>query len=195
MRELAFSHTICIPLLGVEKSPLKLGKLLTTTNDGKHVREFLEDECRFPQPQWFREESSSEEIQAVFDKMIKNASRRSKENQKALYFVYYSGHGALIDGKTVGYTNSEEVIELETNVRKLALFPNSYVVALFDCCRDIHQQTRGGQVEDPLPRYPGQLYIIHAVAPGKKAVSVKSAYGIAQVNIFAPTSTTFKGVQ
>ena len=148
-----------------------------TTNDGINIKEFLEKDCGFTQIQWFKDEDAcNANIQDAFD-------NNAKGKQKALYFVYYSGHGALVDGMTVGYTNSEEVIELERNVRRLALYCNSYVIALFDCCRHIHLQTRGGQADDPLSKLEGQLYMIHAVAPGKSAVSRRSADAIAAVHI------------
>ena len=55
-------------------------------------------------------------------------------------------------------------------MRKLAAYPNVYVIALLDCCRETGLQTKGSS--GPVPeKIGGQLFVIHAVGPTKKAVT------------------------
>eukprot|EP01125_Pyxidicula_operculata_P010425 TRINITY_DN3429_c0_g1_i1.p1 TRINITY_DN3429_c0_g1~~TRINITY_DN3429_c0_g1_i1.p1 ORF type:complete len:732 (+),score=112.67 TRINITY_DN3429_c0_g1_i1:98-2293(+) len=50
----------------------------------------------------------------------------------ALFFIYYSGHGNSVNGKTFGYTIDGEAIELQKYLERLSSFSNVYVVAFLD---------------------------------------------------------------
>jgi len=132
------------------------------------MRNFLE-EFHFD-TKWLSECQDNTEIDKQFEELRNHARLLSKTKQKALMFIYYSGHGTLIDGVTVGNTLQGTKFDLETQVRKLAIYSNMYVVGLFDCCRSIAPMQSKGAEAVP-EKVVGQLCIIHAVAPSKSAIT------------------------
>ena len=147
------------------------------------MREFFEDDCAID-PKWIKEESDPEIIKSAFHKMKEKAKIFAKsKTEKVLFFVYYSGHGGEMDSMSIGYTLSGGIFEIEGYVRELAQYPNAFVIALFDSCREIESaqvlQSRGAR--EGIGKVGGQLYIIHAVAPTKKAISVKDHNAVSQV--------------
>jgi len=65
--------------------------------------------------------------------------RKQTKQSKHLLFVYYSGHGVVIDGLVCGVTSSGLPFPLEQSLRNLSLYPNTTVFALLDCSR-VQQQ-------------------------------------------------------
>ena len=63
---------------------------------------------------------------------------------QTLIFVYYEGHGAM-DQYTKCVLNGERMYPLEQTLRTLARQDGTYVIAVFDCCREVMDvgQTRG----------------------------------------------------
>jgi len=140
--------------------------LLTSTNDGVEFTKFLEEECKFKVTN-LQEILDENVIQMQF-KSIENILRKNRlEGRKTAVFLYYSGHGFLVDGFTVGITLSGKEFSLEETIRKISLIPNSFVMSLFDCCRTIPPKDSKGKTD----LTTGQLHILHAVAPGKSALS------------------------
>ena len=69
-----------------------------------------------------------------------------------LLWVYYAGHG-MMDNTTSIILNGPKTYPLERMLRGLAMAEGSYVIAVFDCCRERMQalQMRGGNgPESPL---------------------------------------------
>ena len=64
-----------------------------------------------------------------------------------LLFVYYAGHGAM-DNTTKAILNTSKPYPLEKALRNLAKSDGSYVMGVFDCCREKLSQeqeaSRGG---------------------------------------------------
>jgi len=87
--------------------------------------------------------------------------------KKTAVFIYYSGHGLLVDGFTDGVTISGQEFPLEEKIRKLSLYPNSLVMSLLDCCREIPAKNVKGNMQQTV----GQLHLLHAVGPGKAATT------------------------
>ena len=50
-------------------------------------------------------------------------------------FVYYAGHG-MMDNTTYLMLNHKRMYPMEKMLRTLAKADGSYVIALFDCCRE-----------------------------------------------------------
>ena len=99
-------------------------------------------------------------------------------------FIYYSGHGLIVNGMTVGNTVNGTQFDLEIRIRKLALYTNVFVISLLDCCREAQNQpviTKGSGNENIPEILPGQIVIIHAVGPTKKAVARVSVGSGSQV--------------
>lgn len=69
--------------------------------------------------------------------------------KKTLLYVYYSGHGVIIRGMTHIVMNEEDSFSqryypLQKNLTVLKGFHNTYIVVVFDCCREaITVPTRG----------------------------------------------------
>ena len=61
-----------------------------------------------------------------------------KENQRILFFFYYTGHGKIKD-QTYMVLNEPDfkkyMFPFERKVRNLSLHRNTNVIALLDCCR------------------------------------------------------------
>ena len=155
--------------------------MATASNDGKAIRDYLE-ECDFHPTdgiKWIKDQENPNEFVDSIKKMQETAKTVGKVKEKSLFFIYYSGHGALISGKTVGYTLTEDELHIEDAVRRLASYKNTYVIALLDCCREVQLVAKGGN--DTLVSTAGQFCIIHAVGPTKKAVSVRATSGVSEV--------------
>ena len=58
-----------------------------------------------------------------------------EDNINTLTFVYYAGHG-LSDNNLWAQLNEEMIYPLEKQLRSLAKIQGSYVIGLFDCCRE-----------------------------------------------------------
>jgi len=142
-----------------------LNPLLTSTNDGSEMSKFLE-ECVTFKITRYQEVANEIEIQNAFS-LIDKILRKNKSDKKTAVFIYYSGHSLLVDGFTVGVTISGQEFELEEKIRKLSLYPNSLVISLLDCCRLKPPKIVKGNMEKTV----GQLHLLHAVAPGKAALS------------------------
>ena len=59
----------------------------------------------------------------------------TQNNGKTLLFVYYAGHG-MMDNSTYCVVNGPRMYPLEKNLRAIAKQDGSYVVSVFDCCRE-----------------------------------------------------------
>jgi hypothetical protein len=60
----------------------------------------------------------------------------SQENfLHGLYFIYYTGHGININGRTFGVDKDGDYFPIEDFVNKAAVYKNTTVIGFFDCCR------------------------------------------------------------
>ena len=66
-------------------------------------------------------------------KAVKSKYEQLEEN--TLVFIYYAGHGQS-DNYSFAMLNEAKLFPLEQQVRVLARMKGSYVIALFDCCRE-----------------------------------------------------------
>ena len=128
------------------------GPLATPINDGKGIRD-LETHCNIF-PTWHRNKTDPEEIDTEFRRLISLAQHNATTNRKIALFIHYSGHGALINGHTVGFTISGSQIPIESCARKLAMYKNTFVILVMDCCCVI-LESRGGEDEVMPERFPG----------------------------------------
>ena len=75
----------------------------------------------------------------TFTELYKECKVNSKAKEKTLVLFSYGGHG-IQDGMTQALCSTTErkdiVYNLEAKTRMLAQISNTYVVALFDCCRE-----------------------------------------------------------
>jgi len=117
------------------------------------------------------------DINAQFNNLIEIAKTCASQKKKVAFFIYYSGHGLIVDGMTVGNTTLGIRVPLEANLRKLAIRPNSYVISLLDCCREVQRTpvVTKGQGDSVPEKIAGQYCIIHAVGPSKSAVAVRKS--------------------
>ena len=61
--------------------------------------------------------------------------KSSMQGEKTLVFSYYAGHG-MSDNNLQLQLNEPRLYPMEKMLRSLAKADNSYVMALFDCCRE-----------------------------------------------------------
>jgi len=156
-----------------------LSHLTTSTNDGNAIKMFLSKICQFNIVAHLQESTNPEEINAQFVLLGDTIAKNSKNDKKTAVFVYYSGHGLLVDGFTVGCTLDGQEFPLENAVRKLGTRGNSMVISLLDCCRQIPpKETRRVTV---MEKTDGQHFIIFAVGPAKSAIYRPDVNGLAEV--------------
>ena len=84
--------------------------------------------------------------------MMAQAHKDKSGKTKLALFVYYSGHGAM-DTTTKVICNEEELVfrffNLETNLSLLTAYQNTFVVAVFDCCREqMPKEAQRGGADD-----------------------------------------------
>ena len=77
-----------------------------------------------------------------------NAERKLK----TLLLVYYAGHGCMRENTTQLVLNdtSKTYYRMESVVRAYSETANSYIIVVFDCCREkISPDMRGGAITEP----------------------------------------------
>jgi hypothetical protein len=73
---------------------------------------------------------------------IKNilSKAHKDQNNRILLYVYYAGHG-VIDNTTKIVLNEDEPLfryfDLEQKLSVLSKYHNTYIVSVFDCCREV----------------------------------------------------------
>jgi len=158
-------------------------QLAASKNDGDEFEKFL-IKCNFKVTRIHDEKDEvkiSNEF-TVIDNILAKAKGDSKnvKQTNTAAFIYYSGHGFLVNGKTMGLTISGKRFPLEEKVRNMCTRTNCFVIGLFDCCREIPDEgTKGSAAAQGHTR--GQLLLIHAVGPGKFATTRKDANGLSDV--------------
>ena len=161
-------------------------------NDGRDINNFLKASCQF-ETLLLHDKTAEEVVKAL--QSLQTFAKKTCSMEKAAFFIYYSGHGQLVNGVTKGFTTTGEPIDLEDLIRRIANYANTYVVGFLDCCRETPAvETKGSmEVEE---KTSGQICIIHAVGPKKKAVAVATTSGRSYVtdqflNVMHTTKQTF----
>ena len=141
------------------------------------MEHFLKSSCQF-ETILLHDKTAAEVVEAL--KSLQTFAKKTCGTAKSAFFVYYSGHGQIVNGVTKGFAITGEPIDLEDLIRCIANYSNTYVVGLLDCCREIPTVETKGSVE-VVEKTFGQLCIIHAVGPKKKAVSLATSTGRSSV--------------
>jgi len=139
------------------------------------MAKFLAEECKFKVTK-MQEINDENNIETQFNSINETLKENKSNNKKTAVFIYYSGHGLLVDGFTNGITKNGIWFPLEEKARKMSLFKNSLVMCLFDCCRQIPPKKEKGIPDDTT----GQLHILHAVGPGKSAITRAEVHGLSE---------------
>ena len=89
-----------------------------------------------------------QEIKIAIDKVSAQIYTNYREGLNTLLYVYYAGHG-MMDNCTYCVLNGPRMYPLEKMLRTLAKADGSYLVAVFDCCREkVEQQAMRGLKAD-----------------------------------------------
>ena len=91
----------------------------------------------------------------MFNSLQNKIAANSRSNQKTLTMVYYGGHGMMNDNQSQivlpDASKKTPLYNLEARLRAMGQEDNSYVIGIFDCCREAFNQdmfpkvaTRGG---------------------------------------------------
>ena len=67
---------------------------------------------------------------------MKDCNKNHKEQKKTLVFIYFAGHGIMLNGSAVLLNGRSVYFSLEQMARALANSPGTYVMVQFDCCRE-----------------------------------------------------------
>lgn len=76
-----------------------------------------------------------QQVKIAIDRASQEVYENFQEGSNTLLFVYYAGHG-MMDNSTYCVLNGARMYPLEKQLRSLAKADGSYVVAVFDCCRE-----------------------------------------------------------
>ena len=88
-----------------------------------------------------------QEIKIAIDIASADIYQNFKRGLNTLLFVYYAGHG-MMNNTTYIVTNGKRMYPLESTLRCLAKADGSYVVSVFDCCREkMQQKPMRGRIE------------------------------------------------
>ena len=80
-------------------------------------------------------EPSWAELHKVIMELALDLQKASMQGERTWVFTYYAGHG-LSDNNLYAQLNEERLYPIEKMLRSLAKADGSYVIALFDCCRE-----------------------------------------------------------
>lgn len=78
---------------------------------------------------------SYQEIKVAIDQSSRDIYQNNIDGKKTLLFVYYAGHG-MMDNTTFCVLNATKSYPLEKMLRTIAKQDGSFVMSLFDCCRE-----------------------------------------------------------
>ena len=84
------------------------------------------------------------ETKKIFNKLQNKIAQNSSINQKTLTVVYYGGHGMMNDNQSqIVLPDASKKIplyNLEARLRAMGQEDNSYVIGIFDCCREKYNE-------------------------------------------------------
>ena len=97
----------------------------------------------------YLEEPSWKQVHLKILEAAMNIQKDAMEGIQTLFYFYYAGHG-MSDTNLFLQLNEGKLYPIEKMLRSLAKADGSYVIALFDCCREriIAGATRGVNVEE-----------------------------------------------
>ena len=81
-----------------------------------------------------------ETFKDTFNKVQMECKENDKAGEKTLVLFSYGGHGIQIGGTRALLNTTERIkinFQIEERVRILSMMPSTYVVAFFDCCREV----------------------------------------------------------
>ena len=88
---------------------------------------------------------SVDKVKKVFLGYQRKINDNASQGKNTLTIVYYGGHGMMKDDHSqIVMPDSEKVTplyDLEARLRSLGSLPGSFVIGIFDCCRDAFDQS------------------------------------------------------
>ena len=91
------------------------------------------------------------QIKSTFASYRKRINANADVGRKTLTVVYYGGHGMQKDGLSHivmrDDQNKTPLYNLENSLRAMGAQADSYVIGIFDCCRELYSQSHFKPVE------------------------------------------------
>ena len=110
--------------------------------------------------------------------MYSQASDNSEASLKTLFLILYGGHGTC-KSNNFAMCNSDVKPEtkypFEQSVRILSTYPDSYVVCIFDACREEMPDALRGKSAVDNDDDPGNLIMVLGCPPGEFVEAESSA--------------------
>ena len=80
------------------------------------------------------------QIQDQVKKFRKTLNNNSDDDSKTLIVIYFAGHGVMLKNENnivvLESDKSKRLYRLEYLSQALSEIPNSYIMTIFDCCRE-----------------------------------------------------------
>jgi len=116
-------------------------------------------------------------INTVYGKREEHTRRKTVTESKhgIIIFVYYSGHGVLVGGSSNAvcidadkeFETPKTVVDIDIMVGQLSAIPNTYVISLFDACREYSSIKLD---RDLINDFGGENVRIYATTSGTRSV-------------------------
>ena len=109
-------------------------------------------------------------VSSKIDEFILHAKlfNEGQGNKKALFFLYYSGHGTMVNNACCGVAPNGDVFELESKLGQLSN-DSVYAIAMLQCSRVESQKYTN--FEASAIDSTGNFYMIYTAPPGSHSVS------------------------
>ena len=79
-------------------------------------------------------------MQDQVKKIRKALNDNNKAEKKTLIVIYFAGHGVMLKNENnivvLEDDTSKRLYRLEFHSQALSKIPNSYIITIFDCCRE-----------------------------------------------------------
>ena len=117
------------------------------------------------------------DIEIAFESLAdaaKATEKVHKTGNKLLIVVYYSGHGVIYANRTHGQAGSFDIgdyIPIEQNTKKMGRRANTFVLTLFDGCREISATKGEAHDSSDLKSVHGHYWLMFATKEGGLAIS------------------------
>ncbi len=97
--------------------------------------------------------------------VLKHGDEHEEHGQ---YFIYFSGHARVVNGRTMGIDICAYDIDLEKFVTNLAGFKSASVIAFFDCIKTLSKSIV--DEEEEILHISGRYVTVFASSNGSSAV-------------------------
>ena len=102
------------------------------------------EEYGFPETDIFEKKNATfQSLSKIFRQYERKILENAESGKKTLTIVYYGGHGVMKanHSQIILPDPSKPLYDLESRIRSLSQLDNSFVIGIFDCCREAYDES------------------------------------------------------